>query len=221
MKSIPAKATFSAAMLHWVYPASSAAIDDYRHPGILVAPHSEGGVVLVATDGHILSAAYDSTGHSEVPFSFIPTQTTMDLCTADLGSEDEHLANRVCIDGGILTLLQESEHFLDEIHIQPGCCLYHEPFPGYKTLIKSGRNAVAVGTGTFDNRLLARLIAGLPGSATLSGARIRTGRPEDDGSFAIQPHYIEFSDLPYVGVIMPILGDDSDYKNEFAWFIED
>lgn len=211
-------ASFSAAVLRWVYPASGAANGHIRFPGIFIKPHSAGGVVLVATDGNIIAAAYDAKGTASAEFQIIPSETTISICNKNPGREDADLANQVHISDGTLTLAFSYECLEDALHIQPGNCTVDTQFPGYQALFRKGQDLVAEGTGQLDYRLLSRLLSGLPDDHETCVMRIMT--PKTDEDYTLRPHFVQFSSLPFCGVIMPISPEHYTFEKPFDWFIE-
>lgn len=213
------QASFNAAMLKWVYPASGGAIDSVRFHGILVRPDAvSGGVILIATDGHILAAAHDVNGYASEAFSFIPSLTTMELICREMDGSDakEELGNAIRIVGDELTLSLRWDGLIDDIHIQPGSCIYTKPFPKGEKITEQRHDLVPVGTAAFDYRLLIRLLSGLPQSAETSLARIRTPRSDE---WQEKPHFVQLADLPFIGVLMPCHADDIEFnKAQTDWF---
>ena len=72
-------ATFDAAIMRWVSPARARGDIRYYLDGILVEPHKDKGVYLVATNGRCMIVAYDETGTATCPMIINPAAAAVKM----------------------------------------------------------------------------------------------------------------------------------------------
>ena len=126
-------ATFDAAIMRWVSPARAKGDIRYYLAGILVEPHKDKGVYLVATNGHFMSVAYDENGTATGPMIINPTAAAVKIASKTQNSRSEKAASKVVIAGDRLTMMNCKDQ---ELYVQPGKCLIEAKYPDWRNILK-------------------------------------------------------------------------------------
>ena len=205
-------ATFDAAIMRWVSPARAKGGARYYLDGILVEPHPQKGVYLVATNGHFMSVAYDDTGSATGPMIINPTAAAVKISSKTQGSRSEKVASKVVITGDRLTMMNLKDQ---ELYVQPGKCLIEAKYPDWRNILKDIDKLVPGGDAFVRTDYIGKI-----GSEIVEqwghhrdGVRIMR-REGDDPRHAAQ--FIHFGSIPMVGVIMPMR---EGAHEPFGWFL--
>ena len=204
-------ATFDAAIMRWVSPCRAKGDIRYYLSGILVEPHKDKGVYLVATNGHFMSIAYDENGSASGPMIINPTAAAVKIAAKTRDSRTEKMASRVVIDGDRLTMVN---HRKQELYLQPGKCLIEAKFPSWRQAFKDTDKLVPGGDAFVRADYIGKIASEIVGQNTYQDGVQIMRRKDDNPIFASQ--FIHFGSIPMIGIIMPMREDD---LQPFGWFL--
>lgn len=111
--------------------------------GVRIEPHPDGGILLIATNGHIAGIFYDRTG-------YVPEPMLLDLDKPFLISlksdRYENYGRAVTIRGErlVTVVLEEDGTFADEKHIKPGQIEIDGTFPDWRRIMPSPDSNISV-----------------------------------------------------------------------------
>ena len=202
-KPEPVTALFAAAMLKWVAPVR--AIDDPRYylQGVLIEPAPQGGVFIVATNGHVLLSAYDATGTVSRRCVVRVTPALLSACHGVPNYTGRALKGvRITVENNRLKVLDQNEA---ELFILPGNCLVEggEHFPDWKKVANIHRSNITPAQSTIDSRFLNLLVKNLPRNMTERPV-IQMWSKQGPGEAERKMMFVEFTSMPLIGLISPI-----------------
>lgn len=221
------KAKFSAAMMRWVSPSMGKRDIRAYLNGFRVEPHPVKGVLLIATNGHKMSIAYDEDGECDgIMVVAAPPRSCLSMCSKE---KDTALMSRkgktVTIENDRLTLLGPMGQ---ELYLMPGKALIEELNPlAWRRVVpnRDGSGLEPAGNTVVHGKYIADIVSELPLLARGNGYGVRMWRRKAESehdNYATRPVIMEVCGLPIMAVIMPLYSDFADRADAPAvgWFVE-
>lgn len=190
---------FNAKHLKALMPVKATSADPrYYMNSIHIEPHAEGGVVLVASNGHAMMCIRDLDAHCSEAATFTISADAAKFC-GRRGAEHETLVEINPITERLVIRARQSG---DERFIQPGKCLITgHPYPEWQRVIPrfSQLKTCVVDEINVDYYALAARVHPAPVNDPMTGRTIRLWQAAPSGCVAVE--YIGAPD--YLMIIMP------------------